>query len=249
MNGIEIAERMGIEKEAGVWIFADCVVCEVPNDADLHAFEVYMATANESIVCQTVLPADIEDMEQCREDLESGDAPTGGWEDGLGKSVCPDNGEIVDGGYSIEEYNGNDGSTSYHPTAEEAIKEAESDWDHLSEGDRQRYSDRSKGARFEVMSPDGRVVRDLVEERVRARERARFEGEAADYLQRGVIEALRNRRGSEWVDSAYALADGWTGTEGAGELMHEYGMDQDEAMDMLDALMAIHAIRLEEDEE
>lgn len=240
---------MGIESGAGVWIFADCVVCEVPNDADLHAFEVYMATPNGSIACQDVLPADLESMEECREDLESGEAPTSGWEDGLGRTVCPDNGQIVDGGFSVVEGNGNVEETTYYKTAEEAVKEVESDWDHLSDGDRTRYSDRAKGARFEVMNPDGCIVRDLVEEEIRARDRARFESESADYLQRGVIEALRNRRGHEWVDSAYSLADGWTGSEGAGELMHEFEMDQDEAMDMLDALMAIHAISRAEDEE
>lgn len=250
MEGFEIAERMNIEEGPGVWILESCVVREVPNDHDLHAFAVFMATENGSIVRQNVIPGDIDGMEGIRQSLDDGDAPTDGWEDGLGNTVCPENGEIVDGGFSVVQGNGNVEETAYYATAEEAVAEAESEWNHLTDGDRTRYSDRIHGARFEVLDRDGIIIRDLPEESRRARERASFDTETADYLGRSVIEVLSNRRGHEWMDSAYALADGWDGDEEVGELMHEYEMDYEEAMDMLDALTAIHVIaRLESGEE
>lgn len=249
MEGFAIAERMEIEEGAGVWIFDDCVVREAACDHDLHCFAVYMATANGSIVRQDVVPGDIAQMEEDRQALDNGEAPTDGWEDGIGNSVCPENGEIVDGGFSVEQYNGTDGTTDYYATAEEAVAEAEHDWNHMSDGDRRRYSDRSAGAYFEVLDRDGYVVRDFVEESRRAQERSRFEAEDADYLGRSVIEALVNRRGHEWMDSAYALADAWDGTEDVSEIAPQYDMDADEAMDMLDAIMAIHVIAQREAEE
>ncbi len=245
MEGFAIADRMGIEQQAGVWIFGDCVVMEIPNDSDLHAFRVLMATDNDSIVRQDVIPGDIEEMEQDRRALEGGSAPTDGWEDGLGNTVCPENGEIVDGGFSVVQGNGNVEETAYYATVEEAVAVAESDWNHLSAGDKKRYSDRSKGARFEVLDRDGHVVRDFVEEMDRAIERQGFPGESEDRLG-NMIATLSNRWGHEWVDSAYSLADAWDGTESVTEISHEYDMPADEAMDMLDALAAIHALRGEE---
>ena len=248
MDGCEIAERMNIDEGAGVWILGDCVVTEVPNDYDLHAFAVYMATENGSIVRQDVLPGSIEEMEDNRQALDDGEAPTDGWEDGLGNTVCPENGEIVDGGFSVVQGNGNVEETAYYATAEEAVAEAESAWNHLTDGDRVRYSDRIRGARFEVLDRDGIIIRDLPEESRRARERATFDTETADYLGMSVIEALSNRRGHEWMDSAYALADAWDGDEEVGVLMVQYDMDYEEAMDMLDALTAIHVIARQEAE-
>lgn len=248
MDGYEIAERMNIDEGAGVWILGDCVVTEVPNDHDLHAFAVFMATENGSIVRQDVLPGSIEEMEDDRQALDDGEAPTDGWEDGLGNTVCPENGEIVDGGFSVVQGNGNVEETAYYATAEEAVAEAESAWNHLTDGDRVRYSDRIHGARFEVLDRDGIIIRDLPEESRRARERATFDTETADYLGRSVIETLSNRRGHEWMDSAYALADAWDGDEEVGVLMVQYDMDYEEAMDMLDALTAIHVIARQEAE-
>ena len=248
MDGYEIAERMNINEGAGVWILGDCVVTEVPNDHDLHAFAVYMATENGSIVRQDVLPGSIEEMEDDRQALDDGEAPTDGWEDGLGNTVCPENGEIVDGGFSVVQGDGNVEETAYYATAEEAVAEAESAWNHLTDGDRVRYSDRIRGARFEVLDRDGIIIRDLPEESRRARERATFDTETADYLGRSVIETLSNRRGHEWMDSAYALADAWDGDEEVGVLMVQYDMDYEEAMDMLDALTAIHVIARQEAE-
>lgn len=248
MDGYEIAERMSIDEGAGVWILGDCVVTEVPNDHDLHAFAVFMATENGSIVRQDVLPGSIEEMEENRQALDDGEAPTDGWEDGLGNTVCPENGEIVDGGFSVVQGDGNVEETAYYATAEEAVAEAESAWNHLTDGDRVRYSDRIRGARFEVLDRDGIIIRDLPEESRRARERATFDTETADYLGRSVIETLSNRRGHEWMDSAYALADAWDGDEEVGVLMVQYDMDYEEAMDMLDALTAIHVIARQEAE-
>ena len=248
MDGYEIAERMSIDEGAGVWILGDCVVTEVPNDRDLHAFAVFMATENGSIVRQDVLPGSIEEMEDDRQALDDGEAPTDGWEDGLGNTVCPENGEIVDGGFSVVQGNGNVEETAYYATAEEAVAEVESAWNHLTDGDRVRYSDRIHGARFEVLDRDGIIIRDLPEESRRARERATFDTETAGYLGRSVIETLSNRRGHEWVDSAYALADAWDGDEEVGVLMVQFDMDYEEAMDMLDALTAIHVIARQEAE-
>ena len=248
MDGYEIAERMNIDEGAGVWILGDCVVTEVPNDHDLHAFAVFMATENGSIVRQDVLPGSIEEMEENRQALDGGEAPTDGWEDGLGNTVCPENGEIVDGGFSVVQGDGNVEETAYYATAEEAVAEAESAWNHFTDGDRVRYSDTIHGARFEVLDRDGIIIRDLPEESRRARERATFDTETADYLGRSVIETLSNRRGHEWMDSAYALADAWDGDEEVGVLMVQYDMDYEEAMDMLDALTAIHVIARQEAE-
>ena len=50
------------------------------------------------------------------------------------------------------------------------------------------------------------------------------------------------------MDSAYALADAWDGDEEVGVLMVQYDMDYEEAMDMLDALTAIHVIARQEAE-
>ena len=130
-------------------------------------------------------------------------------------------------------------------TAEEAVEYAEWRWANvLSEEDR-RSCIRSRTHEFYVLDPQGYAVRDFGEELDRQIERQSFAEDTEEHLG-NVIASLSNRRGHEWVDSAYALADAWDGDEGVGELMHEYDMDADEAMDMLDALTAIHVIAARE---
>lgn len=246
MDGYEIAERMEIEQGAGVWILESCVVREVPNDHDLHAFEVYMATENDSIVRQDVIPGDIEDMEGIRQSLDGGDAPTDGWEDGLGNTVCPENGEIVDGGYSVVQGNGNVEETAYYATAEEAVAEAESEWNHLTDGDRVRYSDSIHGARFEVLDRDGRVIRDLAEDYRLACERQKLGDRCFGDLDEcnRQIGATAKRLGQEFVDECLALsAGGWDGSETVGELLGQYEeMTPEKANDTLDLLTVLHAM-------
>ena len=253
MDGYEIAERMNIDEGAGVWILGDCVVTEIPNDHDLHAFAVYMATENGSIVRQDVLPGSIEEMEENRQALDDGEAPTDGWEDGLGNTVCPENGEIVDGGYSVVQGSGNVEETAYYATAEEAVAEAESDWNHLTDGDRVRYSDRTVGARFEVLDRDGRVIRDLAEDFRLASERQRLGSRCFGDLDEcnRQIDATARRLGQEFVDWGLALNEGgWDGSETVGELLGQYEeMTSEQANDMLDLLTVLHAMdETEEDE-
>ena len=69
------------------WFFDDCFVTESP-----WAFAVYMQGEDGGIVCQAVKS---EEKEADRRALDRGFAPTGGWEDGLGNTVCPSNGYQV----------------------------------------------------------------------------------------------------------------------------------------------------------
>lgn len=246
MDGYEIAERMNIDEGAGVWILESCVVTEVPCDFGLHAFEVYMATENDSIVRQNVIPGDIENMEEIRQSLDRGDAPTDGWEDGLGNTVCPENGEIVDGGFSVVQGNGNVEETAYYATAEEAVAEAESAWNHLTDGDRVRYSDRIHGARFEVLDRDGRCIRDLAEDFRLACDRQKLGSRCFGDLDEcnRQIDATAKRLGQEFVDWGLALNEGgWEGSETVGELLGQYEeMTSEQANDMLDLLTVLHAM-------
>lgn len=246
MDGCKIAERMNIDEGAGVWILESCVVREVPCDFDLHAFEVYMATENDSVVRQNVIPGSIEDMEGIRQSLDNGDAPTDGWEDGLGNTVCPENEEIVDGGHSVVQGDGNVEETACYATAEEAVAEAESAWNRLTDGDRRRYSDRSQGARFEVLDRDGRVVRDLAEDFRLACDRQRLGDRCFGDLDEcnRQIDATAKRLGQEFVDWGLALNEGgWEGDEEVGELLGQFEeMTSEQANDMLDLLTVLHAM-------
>lgn len=75
-----------------------CVVKEVENDHDCHAFEVYMILGSgesEAITMQTVIPADAAACDACRASLDEGENPIGAWEDGRGQTVRPENGDIL----------------------------------------------------------------------------------------------------------------------------------------------------------
>ncbi len=163
MDGEYIAARMEIEEGQGAWILDNCAVREVENDGDCHAYEVFMETDNGSISRQTVFPADVQACDECRAALDRGESPVGAWEDGLGRAVCADNGEIVDGGYSIETFNGRAGDTEFYDTAEEAVREAESQWSHLSSWNRKEYME-TQGAVFMVLDPHGIEIRDFIAE-------------------------------------------------------------------------------------
>ncbi len=152
-------------------------------------------------------------------------------------------GDAVVRQFTVEQSNGNSGTIRGFDSAEDAVSAAEHDWEHMSEGDRRRYSDRSKGACFIVTDPADREIRDFAEEYRRATERARFGGESADHLNRGVIQRQRNLRGDEWVDGAWALSDSWNGSESVSDILREgFADDPEEAMDLLDTLAAINVI-------
>ncbi len=163
MNGEWIASEMDIEEGSGVWILKNCVVVETDNDYDLKAYEVYMETANSSISRQTVIPADVQACDECRAALDREESPVGLWEDGTGRTVDPDNGEIVKGGFSFESNNCNCGDILYFDTAEEAVSAAETAWNHLSVGNRKTYLT-TAGAVFMVADPFGIEIRDFIAE-------------------------------------------------------------------------------------
>lgn len=132
-------------------------------------------------------------------------------------------------------------------TREKVVEYAEWRWATVLSDEDRRSCVRDREHRFLVLDPQGYIVRDFGEELDRQIERQAFAEDTEERLG-NVIVSLSNRRGHEWVDSAYALADAWDGDEGVGELMHEYEMDADEAMDMLDALTAIHVIAQRQEE-
>lgn len=246
MDGEYIAERMNIEAGEGAWILEDCAVVEVENDHDCHAFEVYMETDNGSISRQTVIPADADACDGCRAALDRGESPVRTWEDGRGMTVCPDNGEIVEGGYSFEHFNGNNGDVEYYETAEEAVSEAESAWDHLTDRERKEHVTSTHGAVFNVCDPYGNGICDFIANAKRAADREEDADRARDdldYLKRW-FEAFAKRNGVDKADSCIALFDGgWDGSESVPALMREYGIDEDEANDTLDylAMMTVQA--------
>lgn len=133
-------------------------------------------------------------------------------------------------------------------TAEEAVDYAEWRWANVLSDEDRRSCIRSREHQFLVLDPQSYAIRDFGEELDRATERGQFAEDTAEHLGRSVIEVLSNRRGHEWMDSAYALADAWDGDEEVGLLMRQYDMSYEEAMDMLDALTAIHVIARQEDE-
>lgn len=70
--------------EMGVWeLPSGVVVKEVEFDADLHMFEVYYNGR-----MHTVVPMDVDDMQECIDDLNTGADPLfDGWNDGLGHNL------------------------------------------------------------------------------------------------------------------------------------------------------------------
>ena len=131
---------------------------------------------------------------------------------------------------------------------EGAVRDAEYAWYSLTDKAR-RSCVCSREHVFLVLDPLGMTVRDYGEDfgRLIARRHAE-EVEDIPSLS-ALLTVLANQRGHEWVDSAYALADAWDGTETVPVLMKQYDMDADEANDMLDALTAIRVIAQKEKEE
>lgn len=146
--------------------------------------------------------------------------------------------------YTVEQSNGNAGSVEGYDTEEEAVEAAERDWDHMSDGDKARYSDRHTGACFIVTDPEGRIVRDLAEDHRRMCDRrelaSRLFGDLPEIDRE--IEAASSRLGQETVDTAWALNEGgWDGSETVGEILAQWpetGLD--EANDLLDLLSVMH---------
>ncbi len=69
------------------WIFDDCAVKETS-----FGFAVYMQGEDGGIVRQDIASGD---MDEDRRVLDDGYAPTDGWEDGIGNSVRPSNGDSI----------------------------------------------------------------------------------------------------------------------------------------------------------
>ena len=92
MLGSRIADELDIARE-DAWVLDDCVVEKREFDNDLHAFDVYMRREDDGrIVVQTIIPADLDAQAEIVYRLDAGESPLGGWEDGMGSAVCPDNG-------------------------------------------------------------------------------------------------------------------------------------------------------------
>lgn len=90
--GSRIADKLNIDRE-DAWVLDDCVVEERRFDNDLNAFDVYMRREDDGrIVVQTIIPADLDAQAEIVYRLDAGESPLGGWEDGMGSAVCPDNG-------------------------------------------------------------------------------------------------------------------------------------------------------------
>ncbi len=246
MDGEYVAERMNIEAAEGVWILADCVVVEAENDHDCCAFDVYMDTDNGSISRQTVIPMDATACDGCRAALDREESPVMRWEDGMGRTVCPENGEIVEGGYSFEHFNGNCGDVEYYDSAEEAIHAADCAWDHLTDMERKHLLSDRHGPVHNVCDPWGVEIVDFLENARRAAEREEEADRArddVDYLSTW-FAAFAKRNGVEKADSCIALHDGgWDGTESVLALMREYDCTADDANDTLDylAMMTVQA--------
>ena len=246
MDGEWIAEKASIEEGPGVWILNNCVVVEVESDYDLHAYEVYMDTDNGSISRQIVNPMDEKASDECRAALDRGESPVGAWEDGKGNTVCPDNGEIVEGGYSFEHFNGNNGDMEYFETAEEALDAAETAWSYLTDREKKAHIESTHGAIFNVCDPYGRGICDFIANARRAKDREEDADRASDdpaYL-KDWFGAFNKRFGTEKADICIALFDGgWDGTESPISIMKEYDCTEDEANDTLDylAMMTVEA--------
>lgn len=90
--GSRIADELDIARE-DAWVLDDCVVEKREFDNDLHAFDVYMyRECDGRIVVQSIIPADLDAQAEIVNRLDAGESPLGGWEDGMGSAVCPDNG-------------------------------------------------------------------------------------------------------------------------------------------------------------
>ena len=63
--------------------------------------------------------------------------------------------------YILVYYDGNTGAKIKYPTIEEAIREAEIKWDHLTDHDKARYSDKRNGGFFMIIYENGLTVRDF----------------------------------------------------------------------------------------
>ncbi len=152
-SGKDIAFDLGVEKgDEGVWIFADCVVVEKEVQCD-PMFDVYMIAEKGGIVVQTVVPDDEEQAAEDRRNLDDGNAPTQGWEDGIGNSVCPTNGAGVhDLGYTFVWSDGKDGATEVYRYELEALERAQEVWDYSKWDD--RYAMTSGAGCFVVYNGD-----------------------------------------------------------------------------------------------
>ncbi len=88
LTGEIIADLIWLHPPASYWVFDDCAVEEIP-----CGFAVNMPGDDGGIVRQ-ILHSEGRDKLDCRHALDEGFAPTDGWEDGLGNTVCPSNGEL-----------------------------------------------------------------------------------------------------------------------------------------------------------
>lgn len=152
-SGKDIAFDLGIEKgDEGVWIFDDCVVVEKEIQCD-PMFDVYMIAEKGGIVVQTVVPDDEEQAAEDRRNLDDGNAPTQGWEDGIGNSVCPANGAGVhDLGFTFVWSDGKDGATEVYRYEMEALERAQEVWNYSKWDD--RYAMTSGAGCFVVYNGD-----------------------------------------------------------------------------------------------
>ena len=151
------------------WTFKDCKVSEDEFDGDLHCFVVTMERGGQTRT-QTIIPQDLDDMENVRKDLNDGRSPVWeGWEDGMGNEVCWENAKGEAPAYSFVRMVGHDGSEEGFDTLQEAIDAADDTWYHLTKREKAEYS--KPGCYFMVIeggiSEDGdfgTIIRDFTEE-------------------------------------------------------------------------------------
>ncbi len=234
--GTYIMGRLDIKEGPGVWTFDDCVVTEDAPDR----YSVFMKTKWGDVVCQDV---EARDAGFTREMLDAGHPLTEGWtRDVNGCEICPENGEIrwVRIDYVFEStFDGISKNVRYFHELDEAVCEAQGEWNRLSESDKRRYMNSRAGA-FLVYDSDLTIKYDCVENAKLAADR-QYEADWArddpEHL-RNWFEGFRSRYGVPEEDSCIALFDGgWDGTEDPCELMRDYDISCDKANAILDYLV------------
>ncbi len=116
-----------------------------------------------------------------------------------------------------------------------AIKSGITAWNYLTPKEQSQYTPEN-GAIFAVVDEKGRFVWDFIDAGKRAKIRESYQSYDLSELN----DELTRLGSSKWLESAYSLADSWDGSEPSYMIYQEYGLDQDNAEDLLDCIAVIN---------
>lgn len=129
------------------------------------------------------------------------------------------------------------GNDELYEDVKHAVKAGITAWNYLTDKEQAQYTPEN-GAIFAVVDKSGRNVWDFINAGKRAKIREYYQ----TYDLNELNDELTRLSTSKWLESAYSLADSWDGSEPSYMIYQEYGIDQDNAEDLLDCIAVINCI-------